>query len=159
MEKTAPRFETRPMDEVRKELLGRAKAKRNPFIYTIYEEVEPVVTRLRSVDREEWAQAFSALSEPYEEKAARAEAAGDQGSAMKNYLIAYDYYHVARYPAPNSPGKIKAYRKSRRISSRPHAMSIRRSSASRCLFTAAQEKELSPWDISAGPKVTRLLPW
>jgi pimeloyl-ACP methyl ester carboxylesterase len=31
---------------------------------------------------------------------------------MKNYLIAYDYYHVARYPAPNSPGKLKAYRKS-----------------------------------------------
>ena len=112
MAKTATRFEARPMDEVRKELLGRAKAKRNPFLYTIYEEVEPVVTRLRSVDREEWAKAFSALSEPYEEKAARAEAAGDQASAMKNYLIAYDYYHVARYPAPNSPGKIKAYRKS-----------------------------------------------
>jgi pimeloyl-ACP methyl ester carboxylesterase len=31
---------------------------------------------------------------------------------MKNYLLAYDYYHVARYPAPNSPGKHAAYRKS-----------------------------------------------
>ena len=30
---------------------------------------------------------------------------------MKTYLIAYDYYHVARYPAPNSPGKLKAYKK------------------------------------------------
>jgi pimeloyl-ACP methyl ester carboxylesterase len=27
-------------------------------------------------------------------------------------LIAYDCYHVARYPAPNSPGKLAAYRKS-----------------------------------------------
>src|SRR5580765_6611504 len=28
------------------------------------------------------------------------------------YLIAYDCQHVARYPAPNSPGKLAAYRKS-----------------------------------------------
>jgi esterase FrsA len=34
------------------------------------------------------------------------------GSAMKHYLIAYDCCHVARYPAPNSQGKMNAYRKS-----------------------------------------------
>lgn len=112
MATTVNRFEPRPMEEVRKELLERAKRMRNPFLYTIYEDVEPVITRFQSVDREEWAKAFSALAAPYEEKAARAEAAGDREAAMKNYLIAYDCYHVARYPAPNSPGKLKAYRKS-----------------------------------------------
>ena len=105
-------FGPRPMDEVKKELLQRAKEQRNPFLYTIYEEVAPVIDQLRSVDREEWAQAFSALAVPHEGRAASAEASGDHAIAMKHYLIAYDCYHVARYPAPNSPGKLAAYRKS-----------------------------------------------
>ena len=106
------RLSPRPMDEVRKELHGRAKENRNPFLFTIYGEVAPVIDALRSVEREDWAKAFSALAAPYEEKAAKAEAAGDTAGAMKSYMIAYDYYHVARYPAPNSPGKMQAYRKS-----------------------------------------------
>ena len=112
MATSANPFGTRPMDEVKKELLLRAKEMRNPFLHTIYEEVAPVIQDLKSVEREEWARAFSALAAPWEEKAARAEADEDGSAAMKNYLIAYDYYHVARYPAPNSPGKLKAYRKS-----------------------------------------------
>lgn len=112
MAEPASRFEPRPIEEVKKELLGRAKKNRNPFLYAIYQEVEPVITGLQSVDREEWARAFSALAVPYEEQAARAEAAGDQAGALQSYLLAYDYYHVARYPAPNSPGKLRAYRKS-----------------------------------------------
>jgi esterase FrsA len=106
------RFPPRPMDEVRAELLGRAKENRNPFLFTVYDEVAAVVSGLRSVDRGKWATDFSALAVPYEEKAAKAAAAGDTAGAMKAYLIAYDYYHVARYPAPNSPGKLLAYRKS-----------------------------------------------
>ena len=112
MATSADPFGPRPMDEVKKELLLRAKEMRNPFLYTIYEEVAPVIQNLKSVEREEWARAFGALAVPWEEKAARAEAGGDDSTARKNYLIAYDYYHVARYPAPNSPGKLKAYRKS-----------------------------------------------
>lgn len=105
-------FGPRPMDEVKKELLGRAKENRNPFLYTVYEETAPVIQNLKSVDREAWATVFSALAAPHEERAARAEAQGDTAAALKHYLIAYDYHHVARYPAPNSPGKLKAYRKS-----------------------------------------------
>jgi esterase FrsA len=105
-------FGPRAMDEVKKELLSRAKENRNPFLYAIYEEVAPVIQNLKSVEREEWANVFSALAIPWEEQAAAAEAKGDGRTAMKDYLIAYDYYHVARYPAPNSPGKLKAYRKS-----------------------------------------------
>ena len=105
-------FGPRPMDEVKKELLGRAKENRNPFLYAVYEEVAPVIQDLKSVEREAWAKAFSALAAPHEERAARAETQGDTTVAQKHYLIAYDYHHVARYPAPNSPGKLKAYRKS-----------------------------------------------
>jgi len=105
-------FGPRPMHEVKEELLGRAKENRNPFLYTVYDEVAPVIHDLRSVDRDAWAKAFGALAAPHEERAARAEAAGDQETARKEYLIAYDCFHVARYPAPNSPGKLVAYRKS-----------------------------------------------
>src|SRR5215510_10252873 len=112
MATSADPFGPRPMDEVKKELLLRAKEIRNPFLHAIYEEVAPVIQNLKSVEREEWAKVFSVLAVPWERKAARAEADGDRSTAMKDYLIAYDYYHVARYPAPNSPGKLKAYRKS-----------------------------------------------
>jgi len=100
------------MDEVKKELLGRAREGRNPFIFTIYEEVAAVINGLKSVDREDWAKAFSAPAAAHEERAATAEASGDRAAARKHYLIAYDTYRVARYPAPNSPGKLAAYRKS-----------------------------------------------
>ena len=112
MANSANHFGPRPMDEVKKELLSRAREMRNPFLHAIYEEVAPVIQDLKSVEREEWARAFSALAAPWEDRAARAEADGDGSKAMTNYLIAYDYYHVARYPAPNSPGKLRAYRKS-----------------------------------------------
>jgi esterase FrsA len=105
-------FSARPMNEVKEELLSRAKGNRNPFLYTIYAEVAPTINSLNSVDRDSWARAFSALALPHEERAAKAEAAGDGATARKEFLIAYDCYHVARYPAPNSPGKLAAYRKS-----------------------------------------------
>src|SRR4030095_14433953 len=110
MASSANPFGPRPMEEVKKELLGRARENRNPFLYTVYEEVAPVIEELKSVEREEWAKAFSALAAPHEERAARAQ--GDTAVAQKHYLIAYDYHHVARYPAPNSPSKLEAYRKS-----------------------------------------------
>jgi esterase FrsA len=105
-------FGPRPMNEVKEELLGRAKDNRNPFLYTIFEEVAPVIAGLNSVDREAWAHGFSALAAPHEERAAEAAAAGDTDTARREYLVAYDCHHVARYPAPNSPGKLAAYRKS-----------------------------------------------
>jgi esterase FrsA len=101
----------RPWDEVRALLLERARRPRNPFYYTRADEVERALATLDSFDRDAWAAAFSALAAPYEERAAQAEAAGDAAAAQENYLIAYDYCHVARYPAANSPGKRAAYQR------------------------------------------------
>ncbi|MBI2358648.1 MAG: alpha/beta hydrolase [Deltaproteobacteria bacterium] len=93
-------------------MLVRARAHRNPFYCTRYDEVEPLLRRLDSVEPEAWAKAFSAIAEPYEEKAARAEAAGDTEAAKENYMLAYNYHHVGWYPAPGSPGKARAYQRS-----------------------------------------------
>jgi pimeloyl-ACP methyl ester carboxylesterase len=102
----------RSLDEVRGIMLERARENRNPFDYTRPDEVERIVDGLRSLDREEWAAAFSAAGAPYEDRAREAEAAGDRPAAREHYLRAYGYYRVARYPAPNSPAKREAYRRS-----------------------------------------------
>ena len=102
----------RPWQEVRALMLERARAHRNPFTYSRYEEVERALSQLTSVARDPWADAFLALGEPYEARAREAEARGDVQAAQDNYFLAYDYYHVARYPAPNSPAKRRAYPKS-----------------------------------------------
>jgi hypothetical protein len=96
-------------------MLERAREHRNPFTYSHYEEVERALAGLDSVDRDAWAEAFLALGVPYEERGREAEARGDAKAAQENYLLAYDYYHVARYPAPNSPAKRRAYPKSQEM--------------------------------------------
>jgi len=151
MVSAATRFKSRPIEEVKRELLGRAKENRNPFLYTIFSEIAPVIEGLRSVEREEWARAFGALAVPHEERAAGAAARGDAATARKHYLIAYDYYHVARYPAPNSPGKLAAYRKSqenywkaaRYFDRRPGLRVVARRSRLELLL-ASQEQALHP---------------
>lgn len=98
--------------ETRSILLDRARHRRNPFLYTNPDEVECALDELGGVEREAWATKFMELAEPYAWRAAEAEARGDHTTARDLYLVAYDYCHVARYPAPNSPAKLHAYRRS-----------------------------------------------
>jgi hypothetical protein len=51
MTNTQSAFEARPIDDVKRALLERAQENRNPFLYTVFEEVAPVINGLRSVDR------------------------------------------------------------------------------------------------------------
>ncbi|MFN4281044.1 MAG: alpha/beta hydrolase family protein [Alphaproteobacteria bacterium] len=102
----------RPYDEVRDIILARAKQRRNPCDNTVYETVQAIMDRLTSVARDPWAAAFSAAAEPFEARAHEAEARGDDKAASEAWKMAYGFYRVARYPAPNSAGKIRAYKKS-----------------------------------------------
>jgi hypothetical protein len=86
-----------------------------PFTYASYEDVERVMTNLASYDRDKWAAAFSSEAKPYEEKALQAEKTGDSQSAKENYLKAYQYYRLARYPTINSYGKKEAYQMSQEM--------------------------------------------
>ncbi len=102
----------RPYGEVREILLARAKHARNPMDNIDYETVREILARLTSTDRDAWAAAFSAAAEPYEAKAREAGARGDKAAAGANWKKAYGFYRAARYPAPNSAGKMLAYKKS-----------------------------------------------
>lgn len=138
-------FGPRPMVEAKEELLGRARENRNPFLCTVYDEVAPVIDGLQTVERENWAKAFSGLALPHEERAKKAEAAADSATARKEFLIAYDCYHVARYPAPNSRRGSPPTESRKRIFLKPRVTSIRRWSVSSCRSKDARVKARPPW--------------
>jgi len=102
----------RPLEEVWEQWIPAARLAVYPFDFTTYEDNERVLTSLTSLDRDAWAEAYSAAAHPYEEQARAAEAAGDSTAARDLYLHAYGLYRMARFPAPNSPGKKHAYVKS-----------------------------------------------
>jgi esterase FrsA len=105
----------RPISELWEMWKPRVKMRIYPFTYARYDDVERVMTSLTTYDRDKWASAFSSVAKPYEEKAAQAEKAGNTQSAKENYLLAYQYYRLARYPTINSEGKKHAYRKSQEM--------------------------------------------
>ena len=104
---------SRPFTEIRHILLERSGQNRNPFAETKPEDITAAFSKLNSVEPVAWARSFSEAASVYEEKAAKAEAAGDKTEARDNYLLAFANYRVARYPAPNSPAKVEAYLRSK----------------------------------------------
>ncbi len=110
-----PEGHNRSISELWEMWKPRVKANGYPFPYAKFEDMDGVMRSLTSYDRDEWAAAFSAVAKPYEEKAVEAEKGGDAKSAKQNYLLAYQYYRLARYPSINSEGKRAAYRKSQEM--------------------------------------------
>jgi len=74
-------------------------------------EVKEVLASLKTLDRDEWAAAWSAIGDRHMEAAKKA-GASDPAAASKHYKYAFEYYLFARFPLENSPGKEKAYKKS-----------------------------------------------
>lgn len=109
---TKTKMYVRPISDLWEMWKPRVKMRIYPFKYARYEDVERVMTDMTSYDRDKWASAWSTAARPYEEKAVQAEKAGDTESAKENYLLAYQYYRLARFPTINSEGKRQAYRKS-----------------------------------------------
>lgn len=101
--------------ETRAMLSERAREVRNPFDHTDPAEAEAVLNRLNGVDHEPWAAAFSEAAQPHEERARAAEAAGNIDLARHEYMLAYGFYRVARYPVMTTPGKRSAYVKSQEM--------------------------------------------
>ncbi len=114
-DKGKPGSYVRPVKELWEMWKPRVKMHMYPFPYARYEDMDRVMTSLVSYDHDKWAAAFSAVAEPYEEKAAEDEKTGNTTSAKENYLLAYQYYRMARYPTINSEGKKVAYRKSQEM--------------------------------------------
>ena len=97
---------------VRRALVERARARRNPFGHIDPDEAVAVLDSLASPDPEAWAAGFSARGTAHGERARSAAAAHDEAGERRETGLAYGFHRVARYPAPTTPAKREAYRRS-----------------------------------------------
>ena len=87
----------RTLDELRDEVQARADRNAYPVAGLAAGEVREALGRLRSLDRDGWADAFAAIGDRYAERG--------------EHRTAWLWYSFARWPVPLGPGKQRAYRK------------------------------------------------
>src|SRR5437762_2102390 len=99
----------RTLGELKAEVQERADRHVYPVSQLEPAEVREALGSLKSLDRDEWAAAWSAIGDRHMAQARKAES--NPGEASKHYKYAFEYYLFARFPLENSPGKVKAYEK------------------------------------------------
>ena len=87
------------------------RVNRNAYPLTGYnkDEVREVLSRIQSLDRDEWARSWMAHGSRYL-AAARAAEAGSPDKAREAYLDAWRYFGFGAWPTQNSDGKREAHR-------------------------------------------------
>jgi esterase FrsA len=100
----------RTVEELKAEAQARADRNAYPLSGLGAEPTREALSHIHSLDRDEWAAAWSAIGGQHVSAANAAEAAGRSAVASEEYLKAWRYYSFARWPTPNSPGKAQAYR-------------------------------------------------
>jgi esterase FrsA len=89
---------TRTWQELKQETQVRAERNAYPVAGLPAAEVAEALSRIASLDRDQWAEAFSAIGQRHFERG--------------EYLVAWRFFSFAAWPVTNSPGKREAYRKS-----------------------------------------------
>jgi dienelactone hydrolase len=100
----------RSLAELKADVQERADRHAYPVSELDPSEVKGALGGLKTLDRDEWAAAFSAIGDHHMELAKKA--ASDPATASKQYKYAFEYYLFARFPLENSKGKEAAYQKS-----------------------------------------------
>jgi pimeloyl-ACP methyl ester carboxylesterase len=100
---------TRTWEELKQETQRRVDKNLGPVGGLKSEDAKEALSNIHSLDRDEWAAAWSAIGERYDKRAKSEEAAKNNDAARDDYFWAFRYYTVARWPVPNSMGKQKAY--------------------------------------------------
>jgi len=103
----------RTLPELKEEVQARADRHAYPVSELVPAEVREALANLKSLDRDEWAAAWSSIGERHMTSGRKAELAemASRGEAAKEYKYAFEYYLFARFPLENSSGKEKAYAK------------------------------------------------
>ncbi len=97
----------RTLAELKAEVQERADRHAYPVSELEPAEVAEALASLKSLDRDEWAAAWSAIGDRH--MALARKAGSEPALASKHYKYAFEYYLFARFPLENSPGKVKAY--------------------------------------------------
>lgn len=100
---------TRTWEQLKEETQRRVDKNLGPVGNLKSEDAREALANIHSLDRDEWASAWSAIAERYEKRAKNEEASNNSNVARDDYFRAFRYYTVARWPVPNSPGKQRAY--------------------------------------------------
>src|SRR6202171_5253258 len=100
---------TRTWEELKAETQRRVDKNRGPVAGLKSEDAREALANIHSLDRNEWAAAWSAIAERYDKRAKSEETNKDTIAARDDYFLAFRYYTAARWPVPNSSGKQKAY--------------------------------------------------
>jgi len=102
--------EGRPLEALKQEAQARADRNAYPLIGLKPDEVREALGAIHSLERDDWAAAWSAIGDRYMARA-QAALARDPAAADADFLQAWRYYSFARWPVPNAPGKQQAYDK------------------------------------------------
>ena len=100
---------SRTWDELKQETQRRVDKNLGPMSGLKSDDAREALSNIHSLDRDEWAAAWSAVADRYYVRAQREEGADMKDAARDDYFLAFKYYTAARWPVPNSPGKLKAY--------------------------------------------------
>jgi esterase FrsA len=100
----------RTLAELKVEVQTRADHNTYPLAGLSPGEVREALERLTTLDPNEWAASWSFLGDRYMAKA-QGELPSSAAQADKDFIRAWRYYTIGRYPVPDSPGKEKAYEK------------------------------------------------
>ncbi len=100
----------RTWPELREAVTERVKAQRYPLTGFDANEVAEILSRIQSLDRDEWARSWM-LNGDRHFQAAKAAESTDKAKAREAYLAAWRYHGFGAWPTQNSPEKKRAHEK------------------------------------------------
>ena len=98
----------RTWPELREAVFDRVKRQAYPLHGYKVDDVQGILAKIDSLDRDQWARAWSEVGERYWNDA-RAKEAGDRAHAREAYLAAWRYFSFGAWPTQSSPEKKRAH--------------------------------------------------
>jgi len=105
-------FQPKSLTQIKADLLKGVLDQSHPMEMTREQDVRRVSDRLQNLESDHWCEVWSEIARPYEERGQAEEKAGKYNEAKDNYMLAYNYYRLSRFPVSNTAAKKAAYRSS-----------------------------------------------
>ena len=99
----------RTWPELKEAVTERVKAQRYPLTGFDAGEVAEILSRINSLDRDEWARSWMQNGARHAASGDAADKAGDRAKAREAYLAAWRYHGFGAWPTQNSPDKTIAH--------------------------------------------------
>lgn len=101
---------SRNLEQLKEEVQRRADRNMPPLTGIASEDARSALTQITSLEREQWALAFSSVADRHWDQA-RALEAKDRAGAAREFWHAWRLHHFARWPTENAPARRNARRR------------------------------------------------